>query len=211
MWDFNNDGHQDIYIANDFEGQDFLYRNNGNGTFSDITKQYLPHVPWFSMGADSADINNDGLLDLFVVDMAGTTHYKSKTSMGTMGANNQFMLTADPPQHMRNCMFVNTGNANRFLDTAFLSKLSSTDWSWSVKLSDFDEDGLVDAFVTNGISRNFNNSDNPITKEELIEKTEWSIYENLPSRPEENLCFKNMGDLKFKETSKRYVLESSEL
>ena len=56
-WDFNNDGHQDIYIANDFEGQDFLYRNNGNGTFSDITKQYLPHVPWFSMGADSADIN----------------------------------------------------------------------------------------------------------------------------------------------------------
>lgn len=206
-WDFNNDGHQDIYIANDFEGQDFLYRNNGNGTFSDITKQYLPHVPWFSMGADSADINNDGLLDLFVVDMAGTTHYKSKTSMGTMGANNQFMLTADPPQHMRNCMFVNTGKANRFLDTAFLSKLSSTDWSWSVKLSDFDEDGLVDAFVTNGISRNFNNSDNPITKEELIEKTEWSIYENLPSRPEENLCFKNMGDLKFKETSKLWGLD----
>tara|TARA_Y100000766_G_C18916988_1_gene612489 strand:+ start:8801 stop:12448 length:3648 start_codon:yes stop_codon:yes gene_type:complete len=205
-WDFNNDGNQDLYIANDFEGPDFLYRNNGNGTFTDVTKMHLPHVPWFSMGADAADINNDGLLDLFVVDMAGTTHYKSKTSMGAMGANNQFMLTADPKQYMRNCMFLNAGKANRFLDTAYFSNLYSSDWSWSVKLTDFDEDGLVDAFVSNGISRNFNNSDNPISKETLIEKNEWSLYEDLPSRPERNLSFKNMGDLKFKDTSENWGL-----
>ena len=206
-WDFNNDGNQDLYIANDFEGPDFLYRNNGNGTFTDVTKLHLPHVPWFSMGADAGDINNDGLLDLFVVDMAGTNHYKSKTSMGAMGSNNQFMLTADPRQYMRNCMFLNAGKANRFLDTAYLSGIYSSDWSWSVKLTDFDEDGLVDAFVSNGISRNFNNSDNPVTKEKLIEQTEWSLFEDLPTRPEKNISFKNIGNLKFKDTSKEWGLD----
>ena len=206
-WDFNSDGLQDIYIANDFEGPDFLYRNNGNGTFTDITTMQMPHVPWFSMGADAADINNDGHLDLLVVDMAGTTHYKSKTSMGAMGANNEFMLTADPPQYMRNCMFLNAGKANRFLDTAYMSNLASSDWSWSVKLSDFNEDGWTDAFITNGIARNFNNSDNPIDKETLINKSEWSIYEDLPSRPENNLCFKNNGDLTFNDASKEWGLD----
>ena len=206
-WDFNSDGLQDIYIANDFEGPDFLYRNNGNGTFTDVTTLQMPHVPWFSMGADAADINNDGHLDLLVVDMAGTTHYKSKTSMGTMGSNEQFMLTANPPQYMRNCMFINAGSANRFLDTAYMSNLASSDWSWSVKLSDFNEDGLTDAFITNGIARNFNNSDNPIDKETLINKSEWTLYEDLPSRPENNLSFKNNGDLTFKDTSKEWGLD----
>ena len=206
-WDFNSDGLQDIYIANDFEGPDFLYRNNGNGSFTDITTLQMPHVPWFSMGADASDINNDGHLDLLVVDMAGTTHYKSKTSMGTMGSNQQFMLTADPPQYMRNCMFLNTGQANRFMDTAYMSNLASSDWSWSVKLSDFNEDGWTDAFITNGIARNFNDSDNPIDKETLINKSEWSLYENLPPRPEKNLCFKNNGNLTFDDVSKEWGLD----
>ena len=206
-WDFNSDGLQDIYIANDFEGPDFLYRNNGNGSFTDITSQQMPHVPWFSMGADASDINNDGHLDLLVVDMAGTTHYKSKTSMGSMGSNQQFMLTADPPQYMRNCMFLNAGRANRFLDTAYLSNLASSDWSWSVKLSDFNEDGWTDVFITNGIARNFNDSDNPIDKETLVNKSEWSLYENSPARPERNLCFKNNGDLTFNDVSKEWGLD----
>ena len=81
-WDYNHDGRPDLYVANDFTDPDHLYRNNGDGTFTDCLAETVPHTPWFSMGSDVADVNNDGRLDLLATDMAGTSHYKQKGRHG---------------------------------------------------------------------------------------------------------------------------------
>ncbi|MFT5105850.1 MAG: hypothetical protein ACI9UA_001472 [Pseudoalteromonas tetraodonis] len=205
-WDFNHDGLPDIYVGNDFEAPDLLYRNNGNGTFTDVIREQLPHTTWFTMGADCGDINNDGLMDFLAVDMAGTTHYKSKTTMGAMGANSWFMQNADPPQYMRNCLYLNTG-AGRFMDAAPMAGLASSDWSWAVKFGDLDCDGWIDVFIANGMTRNFNDSDKPLDIAALVGKTEWDFYETTPARPERNLGFRNRGDLKFSNESEAWGLD----
>ncbi len=204
-WDFNHDGLPDIYVGNDFEDPDLLYRNNGNGTFTDVTQHQLPHTSWFTMGADCGDLNNDGLIDFLSSDMAGTTHYKSKTTMGMMGASTWFMQNTVPAQYMRNCLYVNTG-AGRFHETAFLSGLAYSDWTWAVKMGDLDCDGLLDVFMSNGMTRNFNNSDNPLDVRKLHGQTEWDLYEGTPTRPEQNLSFRNLGALKFVDNSKSWGL-----
>jgi len=204
-WDFNHDGLPDLYVGNDFEDPDLLYRNNGNGTFTDVARQQLPHTAWFTMGADCGDLNNDGLIDFLVADMAGTTHYKSKTTMGIMGSSAWFMQNADPPQYMRNCLYLNTG-MDRFLDTAFYSGLAYSDWTWAVKTGDLDCDGLLDVFISNGITRSFNDSDNPLDLQKLHGKTEWDLYEDTPPRPEKNLAFRNLGGLKFEKTGETWGL-----
>ena len=204
-WDFNHDGLPDLYVGNDFEDPDLLYRNNGNGTFTDVARQQLPHTAWFTMGADCGDLNNDGLIDFLVADMAGTTHYKSKTTMGIMGSSAWFMQNADPPQYMRNCLYLNAGT-DRFLDTAFYSGLAYSDWTWAVKTGDLDCDGLLDVFISNGITRSFNDSDNPLDLQKLHGKTEWDLYEDTPPRPEKNLAFRNLGGLKFEKTGETWGL-----
>ena len=80
-FDYDSDGLIDLYVANDFQDPDYFYRNNGDGTFTNVIKSAVPHTTWFSMGSDVADLNNDGLLDFFVLDMAATTHYKAKIAM----------------------------------------------------------------------------------------------------------------------------------
>jgi hypothetical protein len=74
-WDYNGDGLPDLYVSNDYKGPDHLYRNNGNGTFTDVVRSAVPHVPWASMGADVADLNNDGLMDFIATDMSGSSHF----------------------------------------------------------------------------------------------------------------------------------------
>lgn len=204
-WDYNHDGLPDLYVGNDFEDPDLLYRNNGNGTFTDVARQVLPHTSWFTMGADCGDLNNDGLMDFLVADMAGTTHYKSKTTMGIMGSSKWFMQNADPPQYMRNCFYLNTG-AGRFLDAAFMSGLAYSDWTWAVKLGDLDCDGRLDVFISNGMTRNLNNSDKPLDPNKLHGRTEWDLYEDSPTRPEMNLAFRNLGGLQFAKSGEDWGL-----
>lgn len=208
LWfDYDHDGWPDLFVGNDFESPDRLYRNNRNGTFSEVIRTTLPHTTWFSMGSDCADINNDGLIDFLSLDMAGTTHYKSKTTMGIMGASTWFMLTADPPQYMRNCMFVNTGTG-KFLETAFQSHTANSDWSWAAKFGDLDCDGRSDLFISNGIVRNLNDSDRPVSAQDLVGRTEWDLFENRPPRPEKNLALQNKGDFAFKDRSDEWGLGS---
>ena len=136
-WDYDNDGLPDLYVANDFYGPDHLYHNNGDGSFKDVTKAALPHTTWFSMGADAADINNDGLLDYVVADMAGRSHYSAKLGMGQMNKDQWFLVSAEPRQYMRNAVFLNSGT-DRFMEAAHLTRLVSTGWTWAVKLADLD-------------------------------------------------------------------------
>ena len=211
-WDYNHDGWPDIYVANDLMTPDHLYHNNGDGTFTDVIKQVTTHTPWNSMGSDFADINNDGMFDLLVGDMSNTTHYKEKTSMGHMGRNKWFLEVAEPREYMRNSLYLNTGT-NRFMEVAFLAGLASTDWTWSVKLADFDNDGLVDAFFTNGHSREESNPDNQFLKQELMDQgvPEGEAFKqmnvNLPPLAEKNLAFRNKGNLEFEDVSSSWGVD----
>jgi hypothetical protein len=205
-WDFDSDGLIDIYITNDFADPDQLFRNKGDGTFTNVITSVVNYTPWFSMGADAGDVNNDGLLDFIALDMAATTHYKSKISMGEMGKMQFPIEQAKPRQVMRNCLYINSGTS-RFYETAGLSGVSNSDWSWAAKLADFDNDGRVDLFISNGMARDFNNSDITFSPEDQIGHSEWHHYKDSPEKPEQNLAYKNRGNLEFGDASKDWGLD----
>ncbi|MDA0810984.1 MAG: FG-GAP-like repeat-containing protein, partial [Verrucomicrobia bacterium] len=192
--------------GNDFRDADQLYQNNGDGTFTDVIANTLSHTSWFSMGADAADINNDGLIDFLIADMAGTTHYISKATMGEMDKFKDFMMTVVPRQFMRNALYVNTATP-RFLEASFMAGLASTDWTWAVKFGDFDNDLLTDVFFSNGVARSFNDSDNARSVEDFVGQTAWDYWEKFPPRKETNLAFRNRGDLKFEPSGKEWGLD----
>ena len=196
-WDFDNDGWQDLYVSNDYKGSDKLYRNNRDGSFTEIARSALPHIPWFSMGCDTADINNDGLIDLFATDMSGTSHYSRKIGMGDMRDEQWFMKNANPRQYMRNTLFLSTGT-ERLFEAASMMGMANTDWSWSPKFGDFNNDGMIDLFVSNGMSRDFMNSDLAATITSRYSE-QWRQTAVLKQR---NLIFKNSGNLNFKEVGK---------
>ena len=206
-WDLDGDGLQDLWVGNDFNDPDRVYHNNGDGTFTDIVRSLVPHITWFSMGADVADLDGDGLSDFVIADMSGSNHFKQKVNMGAMGSSAEFLRDADPQQYMRNAVFLNTGTP-RFQEAAYLTGLANTDWTWTVKLCDFDNDGRPDVLFTNGMSRNFNQSDNAATIPQANE-TEWDrhLRAGTPELREPNLAFRNLGDLRFKDTGKAWGLD----
>lgn len=203
-WDYDGDGWMDLYVANDLKSPDHLYKNQKDGTFKDVIAETVTHTPWFSMGADSADINNDGMFDFLVADMSSTTHYKQKTMMGEMGDSAWFLTTGKPRQFMRNTLLVNTGG-ERFQEAANLTGLDSTDWTWSLKFGDLDSDGLVDLFVTNGVGRNMNDSDAATEYRKLMASGDKEAARKqllrMPPLKEPNLVFKNSGELAFENRS----------
>ncbi len=205
-WDFDVDGDVDLHIGNDFNDPDRLYRNNGDGTFTDVIRDSVPHTTWFSMGADAGDLDGDGLPDLLTSDMSSTTHFKQKTTMGSMGNNIEFLTKANPRQYMRNALLLGTGT-DRFREAAYLAGLDSTDWTWSVKLSDFDCDGRLDVFFTNGSVRSFTDSDRTLTLSQRRGKTEWDLYKDTQPLEEQNLAFRNRGGLEFDDVSKAWGLD----
>ncbi|MGA0232919.1 MAG: FG-GAP repeat domain-containing protein, partial [Saprospiraceae bacterium] len=83
-FDFNRDGWTDIYVACDYDEPDFLYINNGDGSFTNVADKALKHMSNFSMGVDIADINNDGFLDVYVADMVAEDNFRQKTNMSGM-------------------------------------------------------------------------------------------------------------------------------
>ena len=215
FWDYNSDGRPDLYVANDFKGPDLLYRNNGPNaegtvTFTNVQPTNMPHSPWFSMGSDFADINHDGLPDYLASDMAGTTHYRDKLSMGAMSGPNSeawFLNWPTPPQYMRNCVFLNTGT-ERFMEVAALTGLSSTDWTWTARFDDLDNDGNDDVFFTNGMTRDTFNGDlrEQMRQLNLDEQGQLEFWFKQPRFELENMAFRNEGDLKFTEVGKEWGL-----
>ena len=197
-WDYNDDGLPDLYVGNDWGDRDYLYHNNGDGTFRDAIEEAVPYTTMFSMGADTGDLNNDGKVDFILADMSGTTHYKRKISMGSMEASTtEFMLKARPPQNMRNVVYYNTGT-RRVLESAYLVGMANSDWTWSVKIDDLDNDGRSDVFFTNGMEQNIR---------EVEEGKEKTKTETQNLRKENNLVFQNLGNYKFSESGKSWGLD----
>ncbi|MDQ8187824.1 FG-GAP-like repeat-containing protein [Pelagicoccus sp. SDUM812002] len=208
-WDANGDQWPDLYVSNDFEAPDHLYKNNGDGTFTDITDLALPHTAWYSMGSDFGDINNDGRLDLLTADMANTTHFKSKVTMGDMGGWVDYFDAQVTPQYMKNAVFLNSGT-HRFMEVAKMTGLSSTDWTWSTRFEDFDNDGWLDLHVTNGMVRSFTDSDMVNKIKSLQSKRQViALVKNSPVLREKNLAFRNDGadTLHFSKVTSEWGLE----
>ncbi len=200
-WDYDGDQWPDLYVSNDYKGADRLYRNNGNGTFTDVAKTALPYTPWFSMGSDSADINNDGYVDLLASDMSGSDHYSRKMGMGDMAKNRWFLMQAQPRQYMRNAVYLGTGT-ERVLEAAAMTGLANTDWTWSPKFGDFDLDGNIDLFVSNGMSRDFMNGDWVAA----IKSRDSLNWLQVPVLTQPNLAFKNLGNLAFESVGEAWGL-----
>ncbi len=208
-WDYDQDGWPDLYVANDFAPADKLYHNNRDGTFTDTINQVVPHIPHSSMGADFGDVNNDGLIDLFVSDMAATNHQKDQRGMASIRA----LLNGAPedpsavPQYMHNALFINTGTGV-FQEAAFLAGVAATDWTWSVRFEDLDNDGRLDLQVTNGMVRELHNVDLIKTisgHDAPLERVQ--VEKAGPILAERHLAFRNLGDLRFEEVGKAWGLD----
>ncbi len=204
--DLNNDTWPDIYVSNDFVGADFVYINNQDGTFTDRRDDLFKHISYYSMGSDIADINNDGLQDLMVLDMAPEDHFRSKTTMAmtSIVEFNEMVKKNYYYQYMHNTMQLNNGNGT-YSEIAHMSGVAKTDWSWSTLFADFDLDGFNDIYVTNGVYRDVANKD--IIKEidvyieenknELVGKEILELTQKLPQQKLTNYIYRNKGDLTF--------------
>ncbi len=222
--DVNEDGWLDIYVTNDYEEQDYLYLNNGDGTFKDATKLSMGHISRFGMGSDIADFNNDLRPDIFVVDMLPEDNHRQKMLKGP-DEYTKYNLMVDSGYHhqnMRNTLQLNQGtdleNIPVFSEIGQLAGVSNTDWSWAPLFADFDNDGLKDLFVTNGYLRDFTNMDFlKFTIEDAKEKahrtgTVLPLYElisEMPSTKLSNYVFKNQGDLSFENKTMEWGIHKS--
>ena len=215
--DVNNDGWPDIYISNDYLAPDYLYINNGNGTFTDKLGDEIEHTSQFSMGNNIADINNDGLPDIYTLDMLPEDNHRQKMLFAPDNYElfNINVKAGFHNQYMRNMLQLNNGNGT-FSEIGQLAGISNTDWSWSPLFADFDDDGWKDLFVSNGYMRDYTNMDflmymddqlrnlpNGVRREQLLE-----ILEHMPSSDVRSYFFKNDGHLAFTNVSKQWGIDS---
>lgn len=210
-WDYNNDTWPDLYVGNDFKSPDFLYRNNGDGTFTEVSKEHFRHTTWFSMGAVQSDFNNDGLFDFVIADMMPRAHYMQKASMASMASRSEELENVNGVnQLMRNTFHINTGT-DQFIEGGWMADVAHTEWTWAIRSADFDHDGLNDLFFCNGVPRQFNHSDlPPINHQTLVGRTSWDHYENAfegKTRREQNMAFRNLGDFQFEDVSVAWGLD----
>ncbi|TDQ31055.1 VCBS repeat-containing protein [Zeaxanthinibacter enoshimensis] len=228
--DFDSDGWPDLYIANDFEAPDMLFYNNGDGTFSNRAKTAMNHTSFYSMGVDVADMNNDQYQDIFVLDMVAEDNFRLKSNMSGMDPDVfwEVVNNGGHYQYMYNTLQLNNGNGT-FSDVAQMAGMAATDWSWANLLADFDNDGLKDAYVTNGLRYDIRNTDADKKVARHIEKTiyDWiqlhpdgggktiwdlidlqETLDLLPSVPLANYAFQNQGDLQFKKVTEEWGLDT---
>jgi hypothetical protein len=210
--DVNNDNWPDIFISNDFYEKDYLYINNRNGSFTEASNDWMQHQSLSSMGADIADINNDGHLDIFVTDMLPGNDIRLKTTSSFENYDLfQLKLSKDfSYQYMQNTLHLNNGagagKQGAFSEVARLAGVYATDWSWGALLFDMDNDGLKDIFVANGIAKELTNQDfmsflaHENTIQQVVENNEFDLklfLDKMPINPIPNYAFKNTGNLQF--------------
>lgn len=212
--DFNNDGFVDLYISNDFHEDDYYYLNQGNGTFKEQLKNNFGKTSRFSMGNDVADINHDGLADILTLDMAPEEESILKSSVGDENVDMLNMRTQKLGYHYqyaRNMLHINNGI--NFSETALMSGISATDWSWSALFCDFDQDGEQDLFISNGILKRPNDLDyiKYISNEKIRENLHnTNLVDNralsiMPSGAVANRIFQGQENFNFKDQSGNWI------
>jgi enediyne biosynthesis protein E4 len=226
--DINGDGWTDLFVANDFWVRDFIYINNGDGTFTDQALERTRHHTFSSMGIDMADINNDGLLDAIVLDMLVEDHTRRNNMMGGMKPKrfNELSREQGTHQYLFNMLHLNTGGGY-FSEIGHLAGFPATDWSWTCLFADLDNDGWKDLYIANGLMRDIRHLDAAVTFRNYVEsaladfiaknpdpgdKTLWDIVDinktlNLaPSVKTQNYAFRNNGDLTFTNLAEEWGL-----
>ncbi len=217
--DFNLDGYPDIYVGNDFHEDDYYYLNNGDGTFTESLKQYFGHTSRFSMGVDVADVNHDGFPDIMSLDMLPEDEKVLKSSLGDDNVQMLKMRTEKLGYHYqytRNMLQLNQAGQH-FTETALLSGVAATDWSWSTLFADYDQDGEQDIFVSNGISKRPNDLDyvkyysndqikSKISSTKLLDK---EALKRMPKGNVTNYVFQGSADLQFKNRSADWIENDS--
>ena len=220
--DVNQDGWPDVYAANDFIPNDLLWINNGNGTFTEKAAQYLKHQTHNGMGTDIADFNNDGLVDIMVLDMMPEDNFRQKMMFGKAN-DERFKLNLSygyTPQYVRNTLQLNNGLTPQgevsFSEIGQLAGVYQTDWSWSALFADFDNDGYRDLLVTNGYAKDVTDLD---YVSYLSSSTQFGAHETKQERAMklaallkeakvDNYVFKNKGDLTFEDTSAPWGMDT---
>ena len=209
--DFNKDGFPDIYVGNDFHEDDYFYLNNGDGSFTESLKAYFGHTSRFSMGNDAADINHDGWPDLISLDMLAEDDAVIKASEGDDMYQTLKMRTEQYGYHFqysRNMLFTSQPG-HPYLETALLSGVAATDWSWSALFADYDMDGEKDLFISNGIPKRPNNLDyiRFISNEQIQRQlndsrlVDQKAIEMMPAGLVANYFFKGSPELHFKDVT----------
>ncbi|MEJ2319305.1 MAG: VCBS repeat-containing protein [Gemmatimonadales bacterium] len=215
--DLNRDGWPDIYVSNDFFEEDYLYINDGDGTFTQSIAQQMPYVSLSSMGLDIADVNNDGWTDVYVADMLPDDEYRYKTIAGFESWDSYQAHLKNDYHHQvtRNMLHLNQRNG-AFSEIGLLAGVARTDWSWSPLIADFDLDGHKDIHVTNGMLRDVTSRDymsflgNPRTMREARESDHvdfLGLVAAMGSTPLPNHVFRSRGDLTFADESEAWGLD----
>lgn len=208
--DINKDGWMDMYVGNDYSPPDYLYINNGDGTFTDQLAGQMGHTSNASMGIDVADINNDGWSDIIVLDMLPESHQRQKTMFIPEDRDmfDMFVRMGFHHQYLRNTLQLNNGDGS-FSEIGQLAGISNTDWSWTPLIADLDNDGHKDLYVSNGtlhdtIDRDFLDfkSEYVASRPQGLEPADVAfLMDQMPSAELKNYAFKNGGDLQFQDVS----------
>lgn len=214
--DINGDGWPDVFVSNDSYERDYLYINQQNGTFKDEMEQWFQHTSFSSMGADIADINNDGYPDLFTTDMLPLNDLRLKTtgSFDNISLFTEKIKSGFYYQYTKNCLQLNTKNG-KFIDIARYSGVAATDWSWGALIFDMDNDGWNDLYVCNGVNKDVTNLDfmdffaNNINQKMVLSGKKESvdkILKEIPVNALPNKVYRNNKDLKFTDAGEAWGL-----
>ena len=206
--DVNKDGWPDMYISNDFFERDYLYINNKNGSFTEQIETSIHELSLNAMGADIADMNNDGFPDIYVTDMFPDieSRVKSKANFEKWDKYQANLQAGYYHQFVRNTLQLNNGR-NSFSEIGRLAGTDATDWSWGALITDFNNDGLKDIFVANGIYKDLTDQDyiqytaNPDEIRKILSNNRTSgiktLIDLMPSNALSNYAYSNNGDLTF--------------
>ena len=214
--DLNGDHYPDLYVSNDFFERDYLYINQKDGSFKEDLENWMQHISHSSMGADIADINNDGYPDIFTTDMLPNDDYRLKTtsSFENIDVNNLKVSSGFFNQFMQNTLQINKQNG-KFVETGFYSGVAASDWSWGGLIFDADNDGLSDLFICNGIYHDVTDQDFiDFFANDVMQKMAFTgekeavdeIIKRMPSHPIPNKAYRNNGELKFTDEATNWGL-----